>query len=292
MSISIGIARSALEFARRGYFNNMDNVMDMGAQSLHVEKNDFLKITKSYGYQPDLNNFPLIDNFQKKNYLNTESSKPFWKMLGFKNTDCLDIIDKYNAKIVNLNEPLKDKSLFNSYDLVTDFGNNEHPFNTAEAYRTMHRMCKKNGLMWTCQALYGNNGFYNYDVSFFESIAAANQYVIVNSYLTCWTEKDQDCLRLPLSLSLINCLDLHKADIGISYLFRKTSDNDFSFPMQHQIKSGNDWENGDTFFTPVMMPETTDLGITPSRVYVPTKISNHQALKKLLSTIRKKIFKR
>ena len=281
MSLSLGFAKSALEFARRGYFNNMDSVMDMGAIELHVKKKDFLKITKSYGYEVDLKDFPLIDNYPD-NPLNSESSKPFWKMLGFNKTDCIDIIERYDAKFVNLNEPLKDKSLFNAYDLVTDFGNNEHPFNTAEAYRTMHRMCKKDGLMWTCQKLYGNNGFYNYDVSFFESIAAANQYVILNAYLTCWINKgkvDQDCLRLPLSLSLIDCLDLKKVSIGISYLFRKTSENDFSFPVQHQIKYGNDWKNGDTFFLPVMMPETTPLGITPSRAYIPTEISNHQALK-------------
>ena len=291
MAIGLGSARSALEFARRGYFNDMDSVMDMGAIELHVKKNDFLNITQSYGYKPDLKDFPFIDNWPN-NSLNSESSKPFWRMLGFKKTDCLDIIDRYGAKYVNLNEPLKDQSLFNAYDLVTDFGNNEHPFNTAEAYRTMHRICKKDGLMWTCQKLYGNNGFYNYDVSFFESIAAANKYVIVNSYLTCWTDKDQDCLRLPLSQSLIDCLDLNKASIGISYLFRKTSDNDFLFPIQHHIKSGNDWKNGDTYFVPVMMPETTHLGVTPSRVYIPTEISNHQALKKLIGTIRKKLFKR
>ena len=41
MSLSLGFAKSALEFARRGYFNNMDSVMDMGAIELHVKKKDF-----------------------------------------------------------------------------------------------------------------------------------------------------------------------------------------------------------------------------------------------------------
>ena len=69
-----------------------------------------------------------------------ESTKSFWKMLGFSKTDCCDVNNMHELIYIDLNNPLNDQNLKNQYDLVTDFGNNEHPFNTAEAYRTMHRL--------------------------------------------------------------------------------------------------------------------------------------------------------
>ena len=39
------------------------------------------------------------------------------------------------------------KKFADKYDLVTDFGNNEHAFNIAEAYKTTHKLCKKDGLI-------------------------------------------------------------------------------------------------------------------------------------------------
>ncbi len=41
MAIGVGLAKSALVFARRGYFNDMDSSMEMGAIGLHVKKNIF-----------------------------------------------------------------------------------------------------------------------------------------------------------------------------------------------------------------------------------------------------------
>ena len=38
MGFSISDLRSALEFARRGYFDNIDNVLDMGSQEIDIKK--------------------------------------------------------------------------------------------------------------------------------------------------------------------------------------------------------------------------------------------------------------
>ena len=34
----------------------------------------------------------------------------------------------------------------NKFDLVTDFGNNEHVFNVGQAYKNMYQLCKKKWL--------------------------------------------------------------------------------------------------------------------------------------------------
>ena len=39
------------------------------------------------------------------------------------------------------------------------FGNNEHVFNVGEAYKTMFKLTKKNGLIWIRQSVYNGNGF-------------------------------------------------------------------------------------------------------------------------------------
>ena len=82
-------------------------------------------------------------------------SSSLWKTLGIKITDRVDIasierIDSIDQKSViqlDLNYQLEDKNMWNKYDLVTDFGNNEHPFNIMEAYRTMHRLTNLNGYL-------------------------------------------------------------------------------------------------------------------------------------------------
>ena len=65
------------------------------------------------------------------------------------------------------------------YDLVTDFGNNEHPFNFIEAFITMHKLCKEKGYLMISQNIFKGNGFVNFDISFFENFAAVNNYSIL-----------------------------------------------------------------------------------------------------------------
>ena len=43
MGFSIPALRSSLEFARKGYFDNMENVIDMGSQEIHIKKKDFVE---------------------------------------------------------------------------------------------------------------------------------------------------------------------------------------------------------------------------------------------------------
>ena len=93
---------------------------------------------------------------------------------GFKETHRLDIEklsrdnkkDEENCFIADLNYPVNEQLNLNQYDLVTDFGNNEHPFNVAESYRSMHSLTKQNGYMFVAQNYINGNGFYNFDFPF------------------------------------------------------------------------------------------------------------------------------
>ena len=280
MGFSISDLRSSLEFARRGYFDNMEKVLDMGSQEIHIKKKDFIEITKSFKYSVNLDKFP---NILKDNWPNfpRESTKSFWKMLGFKKTDCSDVNNLHNSIYLDLNKPLNDENLKNKYDLVTDFGNNEHPFNVAEAYRTMHSLCRKEGLLWINQCLIGGNGFYNFDISFFEIMAAVNNYEILSSCFILPSSNDQ--IRVPLSMELINLLDLNKVkEVGVSYLFRKKSGKDFIYPVQRLGEFGKD-----ITYKSAIEPETTHLGISQTRSYIPTEWN--PGFKKLLNLLFQRI---
>ncbi|MBI3252243.1 MAG: hypothetical protein HYZ52_02840 [Candidatus Omnitrophica bacterium] len=121
------------------------------------------------------------------------SSRVFYRFLGFQKYNCVDLNQEHGAVSLDLNHPLQDSSLFSQFDLVTDHGCNEHVFNTGEAYRTMHRLCKPGGIILIDQSVWEGNGYYLYDLSFFEGLAAANSYKIIYSgYVVTFRERTSD----------------------------------------------------------------------------------------------------
>ena len=127
---------------------------------------------------------------------------------------------------------------FGKYDLVTDHGSCEHIFNIAEAYRTMHRLCKVDGLIVISQSLWGGNGYFLYDRAFFEGIAAANGYrIIYDAYVLMSAFKYKKIsgqqFHIPLARDLLKVVDLsHVDEIGIYAVLQKQEDSEFQFPYQ------------------------------------------------------------
>jgi len=176
----------------------------------------------------------------------------------------LDINKEQNSLYHDLNYPLKNNKLLNKFDLVTDFGNNEHIFNIGEAYKTMYQICKKNGFMWIFQSVYNGNGFYNFDQSFFEGLAAANQMSIVHScYLVHTNEYEQ--FVIPCNKDLLNTFDLAKVNnISISYIFRKTNNKNFKYYYQYNLKNKNE----------VFNLNFINSSIASEKIYIPLKKIN------------------
>ena len=180
MAISYTNFKLLLDLNNRGFFNNKKSVIDMGDQDLNV---NYEKLKESFKcWNINFNEFDF-ENSKKYPSRPRVPSSAFWKALGFKIYDRLDIEklprDKKigNVIIQDLNKQLINKENL-VYDLVTDFGNNEHPFNIAECLSTMHKLCKKNGLIIINQSFYNGNGYYNFDLSLFENVAAVNNYSI------------------------------------------------------------------------------------------------------------------
>lgn len=219
----------AVEFKKIGLFNQMTSVIDMGDQQLHMKYEEFLYLMDAYGISIELSKFEDLKNWPGSPRIRT---KPFWEAIGFKTADRLDIKDTPGVIKCDLNFPFERKEFFGKYDLVTDFGNNEHPFNVAEAYRTMHRLCKKGGYLWIDQGVINGNGYFNFDLSFFEGMAAANNYGILYSAFVVDTI-DGEQYHIPCSKAILKLFDFNKINyLGVSFLFKKSTDADFKFPLQ------------------------------------------------------------
>jgi len=270
-----------LEWKKLGLFDDLSSVMDMGAQEIHMKYDEFVYLMDAYGIKIDLSKFEDLKDFPKKRM----PTKTFWQSIGFQKTDCIDIINKYGAIEWNLNFPFERKEYWGKYDLVTDFGNNEHPFNVAEAYRTMHRLCKKDGYLWIDQAVINGNGYFNFDLAFFEGMAAANNYGIVYSAFIVNAGKAGDEYHIPCSKDILGLFDFNRVKtLSVNYLFKKNTDDDFNFPIQGMPK-----------------PEIPFLGyrvayvshsFPPERYYIPSQplYSGRFLVKELLKKIKKRLF--
>ena len=115
--------------------------------------------------------------------------------------------------------------------------------------------------MWIFQSVYGGNGFFNFDISFFEGLAAANNLSVVYScYLVQTSEYEQ--FIIPCSKDLFNALDLTKIkNVGITYIFRKNSLADFKYYYQYN------YNNNQSPFEIMYINNE----LQPEKIYVPTK---------------------
>lgn len=259
--MKIGLINIALQLYKLNKFKNLNNVIDLGSKELRVSFSQLVYAFKQANINFEKKNFNILKKFPKGKRIST---KFFWKELGTKNHFCLDINKEQNSLYHDLNYPLKNNNLLNKFDLVTDFGNNEHIFNIGEAYKTMYQICKKNGFLWIFQSVYNGNGFYNFDQSFFEGLAAANQMSIVHScYLVHTNEYEQ--FVIPCNKDLLNTFDLTKVkNISISYIFRKTNNKNFRYYYQYNLKNKNE----------VFNLNFINSSIAPEKIYIPLKKIN------------------
>ena len=145
MGLSECQIKLTFELWQRGYFENIKSVMEMGSQELYIRLDALEKLVQVAN----------VPNYRREDFKNLAKyphggrcpAKLFYKMLGVENYSSIDMGGEFEAIPHDLNFPFEDTQLYGSYDLVTDYGTCEHVFNTVEAYRTMHRLLKKQGLM-------------------------------------------------------------------------------------------------------------------------------------------------
>jgi hypothetical protein len=269
MGMRNGLIELAFELKQRGIIDNLDSVLDFGSQELRITyselENLFLKIGKTKSI---LKKYEVLKKFPKGKRIST---KILWKDLGFNKIFSFDINKQHNSLNYDLNDPFLDKNFFNTFDLVTDFGNNEHIYNLSEAYKTLYKVCKKDGIIWCFQSVFRGNGFYNFDQSFFETYAAYNQLsILYSAYVIHVGQYDQ--FLIPCNKDLLNAINLFNVkSIYITYVFRKNLDEDPKNIYQYGLNDAKQ-----NFTTKFIQRE----GLS-EKFYIPSKsITNYKKLAK------------
>ncbi len=234
MGLSIAAIQNFLELKSNGLLKDKRSIIEIGSQEIKVSNEDLRDLYQKSG----LKNFE-IDN--EVNYPNKSSAKKFYKDIGFEKYFCIDINKEHNSIEHDLNKPFENKKLFNNFDVVTDLGSCEHIFNFAEAYKTVHKLCKKGGLIIINQRLINTNGYYSIDPSFFEGIAAANNYNIVfKSFVIDTNLKTKSgtkkLFHIPQNKELLDCFNFKtNSNVGIYAVLEKTNDDEFKIPYQGEL---------------------------------------------------------
>lgn len=236
MGLGYETVQNLIELKKLGHFENFQNVVEFGSQELHLSGEDFKEILDRSGYKDtDLSLLKNIDNWPKQPRC---PAKPFYEMLGFKEYYSFDINKKFNSISHDFNEKFVDKNFFGKFDLVTDFCACGHAFNIGEAYRTIHNLCKVNGLIIGVLPLWKGNAFYTYDHHFYEGLAASNNYSITyNSYIVNTGKQtkagSEMSFHIPLNKSLLDSINLSSTKwLGVCFVLKKNTNEEFKFPYQ------------------------------------------------------------
>tara|TARA_B100001971_G_C18197298_1_gene542298 strand:+ start:234 stop:1145 length:912 start_codon:yes stop_codon:yes gene_type:complete len=294
MGLTIGPIQNLLELHNLGYLKNFNSVCDIGSEELHIKKEDLKKLFEIAGLKTD-----LVEKYPDTYWPERPRTpaKFFYESLGLKEYQCIDINGDFGGIPHDLNKPFVDKSKFNKFDIVTDFGSCEHIFNIGEGYRTMHNLTKPGGYIFVKQAVMKGNGYFTVDESFFEGIAAANNYkIIYNSFLITIDEKTDNGsyheFHIPRNRKLLGLLNFEKfsnrelgQELMIYAVFQKTNKEEFKIPYQGRLM--NDIYNLPAGFNRVYLKDP--LGYT----YVPssTLVVEDVPFKKLISALIDKIKK-
>ena len=236
MGLAIAAVQNTLELYNLGYFKKAESVMEIGSQELHLKKNDLKELFDYVNLDSSLvENYPNIDNWPNQPRC---SSKYLYEALGFKEYASIDINSELGAINHDLNKTFEDKSKFGKYDLVTDHGACEHVFNVPECYKTIHNLTKPGGYIVIAQQTIKGNGYFLFDKSIFDGMAAANNYkIIFASYVlsakTTTKKGSAHQFHVPLSSSVFDAIDFGKIDgLGVYAVFQKQNDSEYKFPYQ------------------------------------------------------------
>jgi hypothetical protein len=143
----------------------------------------------------------------------------------------LDIFEGYNTILFDLNIDQPTRDMFGQFDLVTNFGTTEHVINQYQSMRSIHELTKKGGLIYHDLPMSGYymHGYFSYNPLFFQHLAGANDYeIVMEAYLK------GEMASTPQFMRDNGFSDPGFSDVGIEFIFRKTSDQPFRMPLDNR----------------------------------------------------------
>jgi hypothetical protein len=188
---------------RAGTLNGLDRLIEIGAQQL---SNVFLRSRRPLRelYQLCDKSFPELG--QPKfigtaggeatrasaalDYLaeSNPSSRMFWTSLGF-TYNALDFDGHRDSIAIDLNRDQVPDDLRGNFHIAVNAGTTEHVANQDNAFRVIHDLVCKGGIMMHEVPAQGmmNHGLVNYNPKFFWHLCRENSYEVLMMKVTSWT---------------------------------------------------------------------------------------------------------
>lgn len=217
MGINKGVIHIFKKLFKEGFFNNINSVIELGSQEIHIE-GIFLKGDLKKG----------------------ESSKNFYDLLGIKKYECIDVDSRFEARMFDLNKDIeKTYNYKKKFDLVTNHGTTEHIFNQYMCFKNIHNLTKVGGYMWHGVPFIGyfDDSLYLYTPDFFINLAEDNNYKIEGMWIGITKEE----FIIPYSRKEIE--KYREEDVAIFCLLKKTVDSLFKTPFQNRYKETSKLQN-------------------------------------------------
>jgi len=145
----------------------------------------------------------------------------------------LDIFEAEDCMLFDLNTDSVPENLRGQFDLVTNFGTSEHIIDQYRTFMTVHEFTKSGGLIYHDLPMggYFYHGYFSYTPLFFNHLALANRYDVLFQWFS----------KVPIAAPLVQQAtaelteggwpDTGYHDVGIEYIFRKTTDAPFRVPV-------------------------------------------------------------
>lgn len=172
---------------QKNFLNNDSSILDVGSQNLYnATHQEIIKFVKTI--KKDIEIDDISEEAKRISYFTTprpgERTAYISEIIDLTNIKytSFDVCPALKTEILDLNFEDLPTRYRESFDIVLNFGTTEHIINQLNCFRVMHDAMKVGGISFHQLPCAGwvNHGYYLYHLLFFQDLAKANDYEIVD----------------------------------------------------------------------------------------------------------------
>jgi SAM-dependent methyltransferase len=178
MGLSGAFLADLVELKRSGALDGCSRVVEIGAQQLadsFLTADDLLTDLYRAFDRPrvDLGSPVGPEHFSKR----APAARAFWQSLGLEHAS-IDLTQEHDSIVLDLNNGTVPPDWRGRFDFVVNAGSTEHVANQDNAFRVIHDLTRKGGIMWHEVPSAGmlNHGYFLYHPRFFYDLCKVNGY--------------------------------------------------------------------------------------------------------------------
>ena len=224
MAVTIKNLMRIMELRAQGLLPPGSAIIELGAQQVRCQDSEEV-VRQFIAY------FDSAASYSRKQIARFADGGYFGELLTACGFDyrSIDLIKGYNTVLLDLNIHTLPEELHGRFDLVTNFGTTEHLINQLLAMKTVHDATKPGGAIYHDLPMSGylQHGYFLYTPVFFNDLAAANEYRVVQQHYS----RAAAPVTAPEFMRENGYTEPVFTDFGIEFVLQKSSDAAFRMPL-------------------------------------------------------------